>query len=120
MRFLHVVADANDADYVEQLTPTTDADLDKLRPLFEAIKQFKPYEAKGGRHDLVWTHDHNFPYGDACREDLGEKPVDKLYAAHQEALELFTGTYLPTDDSGSCHTVTEVRVLTVANDEKVI
>lgn len=118
-KYLLVKVDTNDADYIEQLVPITEAQLVTLLPLLEAIKQFKPYKAKAFSGSK-WKHDSNFPYGETCREDLGEKTVEELYADHPEALELFIDEFLPTDEGGSCHKIVSVRTLLVAQDEKII
>ena len=41
---LVVRGDHNDADFITQITPITQEQLDRYLPLIEAIKKFKPYK----------------------------------------------------------------------------
>ncbi len=43
---LVVRGDHNDADFISKITPITENDLEKLKPLIEAIKNFDPYQSQ--------------------------------------------------------------------------
>ena len=73
--------DTNDGNYVEVTNIITEAQLKILRPVFEAIKNFKPYKVHGGEHN------HNFPSGECLREDLGEKTPEEIYDLDKETVE---------------------------------
>ena len=82
-RLLVIVAD-NDGDYVTEMNEITPEQLEELLPVFEAIKNFKPYKAtsEGGS---PWTHSHNWPKGSGeyvPRKDLGEKSPYGEYGIH--------------------------------------
>lgn len=112
-KLILVRADTNDADYDEQLTEVTEGQLQLLLPLFAAIAAFTSYKTEV--NGLTWTHSHNFPYGECCREDLGEKDTVQLYGEHVEALKLFSENFLPYSEYG-IHTIETIRVLTVTDD----
>jgi hypothetical protein len=38
-----ITADTNDGDYVADKYPITDAQIEEIRPVIEAIMQFEPY-----------------------------------------------------------------------------
>ena len=117
-KYLFVCVDTNDGDNLESLTPISDEDIDALLPLMAAIEQFKPYQATV--RGMSMTHRHNFPYGEVLREDLGERSVDELYGMeHKDALQLFQDNYLPYSEYG-CHTIESVRVLTIAEDVRIL
>lgn len=113
--YLLVTVDTNDADYVSNYAEVTLDKLEILKPLFKAIKKFKPYKTTT-KPNLNWTHRHNFPFGEVLRDDLGEKSVEELYSKFPEALELFLDEYLPTDFQGCCHTITEIKLVTITED----
>ena len=120
-KYLLVEVDTNDADYIEKLEPVTEKQLVKLKPLFEAIKSFKPYETADPKISPTysWKHSNNFPYGEVHRGDLGEKSADELYADHAEALELFCNEFLPYNEYG-LHTIKSIRVLAVVGDDRLL
>ena len=111
MKYLLVRADTNDADYVRSFKPIEEEILAKFLPLFQAIKDFKPY--KGGRT----SHRHNFPTGDCCREDMGEKQVEEIYAdIDPEILGEFQEEYMPNGEFGT-HTINEIKVFEVTGEQ---
>jgi hypothetical protein len=90
MKYLLVVADTNDADYIQTFEKISDRDLEILKPLFKAIKNFKPYVTTGDYGER--EHHHNFPTNDCCRDDLGEKTVEQIYADVDPDSLLLLGT----------------------------
>lgn len=117
-KYLYITADSNDGDYVSQINKIDEDDLKSLLPLFEAIKNFKPYSAKG------FTHRHNWPHGDGeyiPREDLGEKPLYELYEGvlTSEQIDFFNEDYCPYGENG-VHTIKDIRVLTVIEDKSYL
>jgi len=103
-----VTVDTNDADYATKVTSITQEDIDKLIPLFKAIKNFKPYTVK--INDINWDHSHNYPYGDSLREDLGEKSPAELYDFDAEIFEIFEEEYIPCCDEYGFHTIISVWI----------
>lgn len=104
--------DTNDGDYNEVTNPISKEDLNKLKPLFKAIKQFKPYKAKGHGHA------HNFPMGEILREDLGEKSPAEIYNVDEELIELLE-EYLPHCDYGF-HTIERVEIFPQPKKERLL
>ncbi len=83
-----ITVDSNDADYLTQVSVIEKEDLEKIMPLIEAIKNFKPYEGK----DYISTacrepetckgfqYHHNYPNGEYCpRTDMGEFAKEEIY-----------------------------------------
>ena len=56
---IRITADTNDADYITSVNTISEEDLEKIKPLIEKIKNFKPYKVKC-----------NESWGDKKREDL--------------------------------------------------
>ena len=112
---LLVTADTNDADYVTSTQEVKQEDIDKIMPMIEAIKNFRPYETSNGSYTR--RHRHNFP-SDA-REDLGEKTAYEYYVkgnlVTEEQFEAFR-EYVQGDSEGRYHTVQSVRLLKVMED----
>lgn len=118
---LVVTVDQNDADYLSKVTLISPANLDRLRPVFEAIKSFKPYKGKSGS-DTEFTHRSNWPSGGdySPRLDLGEKfPQDIYPELGEELCEFFTEEFAPYSEHGF-HTVTDVYVLHVSREETLL
>lgn len=114
---LLVTTDTNDADYVTNTEEVSQEDIDKIMPMINAIKNFKPYETSGVNKTHTWKHRHNFP-SDA-REDLGEKTAYEYYVegklVTQEQFDYFN-KYVRGDSEGRYHTVKSVRLLKVIED----
>lgn len=81
--FLIIKTDENDADYKTDIHEITQEQLDKLFPVFEAIKNFKPYTTiSDSEFAISHTHNSNWPNGDGefvPRFDLGEKSIEEIY-----------------------------------------
>jgi hypothetical protein len=100
-------ADTNDADYVTQVSPISEKDLNVIKPLIKAIKNFKPYKAQmPGKTE--WIHDHNYPWGECTRADLGEKTPQELYDFDKEVFEAFQD-YVPYGEYG-IHTIESIFI----------
>jgi len=121
---LIIKADTNDADYVESTNEIDAETLEELKPLFVAIKNFKPYRTKGtGQSKLKWTHESNFPYGDGeyvPRFDLGEKSVDEIYAGivTPDQLETFKN-FCPYGENG-IHTIKNITVVEYIDEKEYL
>lgn len=105
---LRVVADANDADYVESTQPVDQETIDFWRKLAKKIKEFKPYEIKEKGYRNI-SHRHNWPDGEMCREDLGEKHYTKLYGISEEEDEMYVYDYVPNGQYG-IHTIESIEI----------
>lgn len=112
---IYIRVDTNDGDYNEAINIITKKDLDKLRPLFKAIKNFRPY--KGNEGDR-WTHANNFPCGECLRDDLGEKEPSEIYDVDEEIIELLSD-YLPSCEYGF-HTIERVEISPLQKKERLV
>lgn len=89
---IEIKVDTNDADYVSEVSTITEEDLEKIKPLIEAIQNFKPYTTPNDWSEKGTEHRANFPVGECCREDMGEKPANELYEEFtQEVFDIFYG-----------------------------
>lgn len=59
MKYIVIKADMNDADYVTKMSIISDMQIEKIKPLVEAIKNFKPSS----------EHDYNWPTGEISYKD---------------------------------------------------
>lgn len=106
---IEVKVDTNDADYVSKVSGIDEKELETIKPLLEAIKNFKPYSTPCSWSTSGTEHQSNFPYGECCREDMGEKPVDELYKEYgEDAMEIFLDL-CPSVEYGF-HTIEDVRI----------
>ena len=102
--------DTNDADYVTETSEIDSDDLQKIKPLIEAIKGFQPYKTPHADHlgDYTWKHDHNYPTGECVREDLGQKSGREYYGLSEEVHDLFEDL-LPFQEYGF-HTIESITI----------
>ena len=114
--YLAVTAASEVAVDSTKVTVISEAQLELLRPLIEAIKNFKPYYTHVLDNNAKYQHTANFPRGLDYRVRLGEIPAVKLYkdVVSPEVIELFY-TFMP-DDMEINH-ILGVHVFTVTNVE---
>jgi len=121
---IEITCDTNDADYTTRVSVISEEELNKIRPLIQAIKNFKPYETTtqpwegSARPASPWIHDHNYPWGECQREDLGEKSPREIYDFDKEVFDIFEdccpyGTY-------GFHTVESVKICPVREKEVLL
>ncbi len=101
-----IIVDTNDADYDTSINCISEENLEKIRPLIIAIKNFKPY--KGKSRNKTYTHNHNFPYGEMCRENLGEKTHEEIYSEFSEEMQIFEDL-IPYGGEWGFHTITSIE-----------
>lgn len=121
-KVLIIKVDTNDADYIEDSIDISDETLNHIKPVIEAIKQFKPYKGKAD-DGYESTHRHNWPNGEyGFREDLGEKSPQELYVetglCTQEQLEDFD-EMVPYHEHGF-HTIESIHLLEIVDDIKLL
>ena len=106
---IHIVADINDADYIENLSIIDQVELDKIKPVIEAIRDFKPYTYTdtSDKFKLTWDHRHNWP--EDPREDLGEKSIYELYGIDDDLWNLFND-FIPSNCYDNIHTIVSIEV----------
>jgi hypothetical protein len=109
MRTFFVEVDTNDADYIGKLVHVSDEKVEKWMPLIEKIKNFKPYTGTrtidSGRE---WNHSSNFPIGECCRYDLGEKDPMELYGITEEELDEFRDIFGLYGGEYGFHTINQI------------
>ena len=104
--------DTNDGDYAEVTNIITEAQLKILRPVFKAIKNFKPYKVDR------WKHDNNFPSGECLREDLGEKTPEEIYDLDEDTMDLLC-EFLPSAVYGF-HTIERVEIFPQSQKKRLV
>ena len=112
-----ITVDTNDADYITEVSEISQEDLERIRPLIEAIKNFEPYQAQT-KGKLGYRHDHNYPCGDVLREDLGEKEPEEIYDFDEDIFDIFEDL-LPSSQYGF-HTITSIKVYPVPDKEVLL
>ena len=75
---LLLVADYNDADYVEHVVEITEEEFSKFKPLIDAIENFQPYV----RHHRFGGIDHH--NWESPRQDLGDLTIYEKYSQFSE------------------------------------
>lgn len=120
-QYLYVIADTNDADYVSRKEEISEEDLNTLKPLIEAIKNFTPYKTKS-YSGMEWTHSHNYPSGDLVRDDLGELSARDYYISKgiaEDVIDLFEEEFTPYAEYG-IHTIESIDLLIIAEEIKLL
>ena len=112
-----IIVYTNDGDYTTEISSISEKKLKQIKPLIEAISAFKPYKAKGPTSSR-YEHHHNYPYGECCREDLGEKTPQQLYKFPDKIFELFE-EYVPWNEYG-IHTIENIEVFEKTNLQKLL
>lgn len=118
-KYIEIVADTNDADYVSSRSMITDKEIEQIMPVIEAIRNFKPYKVDKVGYDKksTWEHRHNWPNSDYIRADLGEKTTEELYG-HLSGFQHFE-ELVPYGENG-IHTIASITILTVVKEEKIL
>jgi hypothetical protein len=117
-KYIYIVADTNDGDYVSEMSLITDEMLEKIKPVINAIKAFEPYEAYStGVWRSKWTHTTNYPCGEANRADLGEKSAEELYG-HIDGFKEFD-QFVPNGEYG-IHSIESIKVFNVESIEELL
>ena len=78
-KFIRIVADTNDADYVSSMEPVTDEQINLLLPMIKALKGLSS-RTRPRRRTGRWTRSvtTTFCTGE-CFGSLGEKSPEELY-----------------------------------------
>lgn len=92
---------------VKKIVSVRDDKVEKWMPLIEKIKNFKPYTGTtdSGRE---WNHSSNFPIGECCRYDLGEKDPCELYGISEDELDEFILTFELYGSEYGFHTINKI------------
>jgi hypothetical protein len=119
-----ITVDTNDADYLTEVSEISESDLNKIKPLIEAIKKFKPYTGKttGTYAGRDWDHHHNYPHGNAeytPRLDLGEKPPEEIYPQFPKELHELFQEFCPYGQDGF-HTVESIYITPLVKKTKLL
>ena len=114
MKTFYVEIDTNDADYIGQLVEVEDEVVEKWTPFIERIKNFKSYTGTA-YSGSKWNHTHNFPIGECCRYDLGEKDPEELYNITEEELEEFREVFNLYGGEWGFHTIISIVEVEIKN-----
>ncbi len=101
----------NDADYLTETNFIEQEDLDEIRPLIEAIKNFEPYKAFWDKEKTnKTTYHHNYPRGEYCpRTDMGEMTVEEIYPQFDEEMFEIFEEYCPYGEYGF-HSIESISI----------
>ena len=107
MKTFYIEIDTNDADYIGKLVSVDDEKVEKWMQLIEKIKNFKPYTGTA-YSGSKWNHTSNFPIGECCRHDLGEKDPMELYDITEDELDEFIETFELYGGDFGFHTISRI------------
>ena len=119
-KFAIISVDINDDDIESHTIEITNEQATVLANVAKALKEFEPYGVD--KNGYTRTFRHNFPTGECLRTDLGELPPEEYYL---ETGKISTEDFkeflalLPYPEYGF-HTVTEIRILAVIGEIKLI
>ena len=119
-----IVADPNDGDYMTRVEEISEEDLETIKPLIQAIKEFKPYTVEYENKYSVGaglrktTHSNNYPFGDCLRKDMGEKSPEEIYSFSKEVFYIFEDL-IPCSEYG-IHTIESVTVCPLQKKTKLL
>ena len=119
-KFAIISVDVNDGDHESHTIEVTEEQALVLGRVAKALKEFKPYEVQ--THGFTKKYEHNFPTGECLRTDMGELPPEEYYLETDKiSLEDFREflNLVPYTECGF-HTVTQIRILAVIGDIKLI
>jgi len=115
-KYIEITADTNDADYTTKRTEISDKTLKFIEPVLEAIRSFEPYTTEDG-----WHHRNNFPHGEYCpNEEKGEKGIFELYVETGLCTEDELWTFAELCPAGDIHSITDVNILIVSDEMKLL
>lgn len=121
IQYLEVKVDINDGDIVTRRSLVSEEQLNRFYPLFSAILTFQPY--MNGLTSWIHHHKHNFPVGDVCRDDLGEKTARELYVdtgvISSQVFDEFENNFLPITEYGF-HTIVSIVLLVVESELRLV
>lgn len=89
----------DDTEVLSKLTTISNDDLNKIKPLINKIKEFKPYTVVHEPSKTIWTYEDNFNTFLYLDEEHGEQSVEKLYNISSDLKKLFL-KYCPKTDFG--------------------
>jgi len=120
-KFAIISVDTNDGDIESHCIEVSEEQALVLGRVAAAIKTFEPYEVE--THGFKKKHEHNFPTGECLRTDMGEVSAYNYYTEKNkiiipEDFLAFVGL-LPYTEFGF-HTVTEIRILAVIGEIKLL
>lgn len=121
-KFAIISVDTNDGDIESHTIEVTEEQALVLNNVANAIKGFVTYETHE-KTGYARMNDHNFPTGECLREDLGELSARDYYVNHEKTItsedfQVFE-ELLPYTEFGF-HTVTEIRILAVIGEIKLL
>lgn len=113
MRTFYVEVDTNDGDLMANLVDVSDGDVERWTSLIEKIQAFKAYSVITRVGECM--HHHNFPLGECCRVDLGEKTPCEIYNITEDELEDFLFAFRIRGGENGFHTITKIIEVKLIN-----
>lgn len=102
-KYIEIVADTNDADYITSRVLVTDSVLEKIKPVIKAIKNFKPSD----KYDR-----HNFPMS-----EFASGNVDDIYG-NIDGFDIFQ-EMVPYGEYG-VHTIVSIKLLIITEEIELL
>ena len=115
-----ICVDTNDMDYKHNIKKISEEELNRWRPLFAAIKAFEPYKGEWSPGKFK-TFSHNWPTGECCRQDMGEKGVKDIYPEFDEDFLMeFEDEWLPSGLEYGFHDIVRIEVYPMPEKERLV
>lgn len=113
-----ITVDTNDADYNTNVSKISGDDLEKIKPLIAAIKDFRPYTVTVD--DWGWKHTGNYPSGEHFPNTRrGEKHPTEIYPQFDAATHEIFAELCPYGGDGF-HSVVSVEVTPFVTKVKLL
>ena len=116
-KYIIIEADTNDGDYIREKNLVNEQEIEAIKKVAKAIKNFKPYTTSN-----KWTHNNNFPIGDCHRRDLEQESAKDYYVGRGLVSEVDFTMFednIPYGEYG-IHTITNIDLLIVQEEENLL
>jgi len=113
-KYIIIVADTNDADYITGKKEITDIELEKIMPVIKCLQERKRlYESTKN-----WEYCHNWEIGEFSRDFTPEKLYVDTECLTKDDVDFFN-KFIPYDEFGF-HTIESIEIIIVSQELKFL
>lgn len=117
-KYLIIEADINDGDIINSRHEISDEQIELIKPVIQAIKDFDDDKSIKYQKYNWWNHGHRNSSTPEQYMSPQKRYVDKGKCS-QEAFDYFNDL-TPSLDNEDIHTIDSIRVLTVIKEERLL
>jgi hypothetical protein len=110
-KYIYIKADTNDADYISEMKQITDEELEIIKPVIQAIKEYD-------KDKSIKKQKYNWWDIESSRHPAPEKLYIESGKVTQEQLDAFR-EYIPYGEHG-VHTIEEITLYNVESEEELL